>query len=129
MSTIQEVAGQYDVDMSEIVITGYSLGAQEGWKLLNENPGTFAGGVLMSGWTDIDPSNFTSTPVYATAGSTEGGYGGGYTGKMNELAESINSAGGNAHYEDYVDAETGNDHTGHYDTPNLLNEDGTWDLM
>ena len=139
-TTIDKVAEKYGVDNSKIVVTGHSIGATKALETLDSagaNGKPYAGGVILSRWAEIDPSNFKDTQLYLTAGSTEGGYNGGYTGQEKRIASEVNAAGGNAHYEDYDDGEhykkdeNGDlkPYTGHNDTLKALKDEKTWDMI
>ena len=85
------------IDRSRIYLLGASMGAQGVWKMLEDNPDTFAAAFCASGsGRDLSIKNLEKTPVYITRGSEERdrrGEG------ISELAAKINENGGEAKFE------------------------------
>lgn len=85
------------IDRSRIYLLGASMGAQGVWKMLEDNPGTFAAAFCASGsGRDLSIKNLEKTPVYITRGSEERdrrGEG------ISELVAKINENGGEAKFE------------------------------
>jgi dienelactone hydrolase len=85
------------IDRSRIYLLGASMGAQGVWKMLEDNPDTFAAAFCASGsGRDLSIKNLEKTPVYITRGSEERdrrGEG------ISELVAKINENGGEAKFE------------------------------
>ncbi|KAL8277418.1 hypothetical protein RQP46_010140 [Phenoliferia psychrophenolica] len=48
---LASVANQYEVDLTRVYLTTYSMGSRDAWSLLMQNPEIFAGAVISSGST------------------------------------------------------------------------------
>lgn len=69
---IQDYINTHDIDTTCIYITGYSAGGSGTWRMLNDNPHTFAAACVAAATPlMVDAENVKETPVFAIAGTDD----------------------------------------------------------
>ncbi|KAL7007241.1 hypothetical protein EMMF5_003080 [Cystobasidiomycetes sp. EMM_F5] len=56
---LYDVSQMYEVDLTRVYLSAYSMGARASWDLLMSNPNIFAGAVLASGATYVGPADLS----------------------------------------------------------------------
>lgn len=92
---IDFISNKYSVDSRKIIITGFSLGGDGVWSMIETYPDLFAAGVVVSGCAGRNPNinNFTSTAIIAYHGT--GAREDSYKQCVPAVYNRIKSAGGN----------------------------------
>jgi len=107
MNTIDDLAGQYNIDLNRQYMTGVSLGGHGTWQGMDEaNFGTrFAAGVVVCGWYQpAKAPNFVTKPMWAFHGALD------TTISVQQARNMINAIilqGGQPLYTEYPDAGHG----------------------
>lgn len=69
---LQDYINTHDIDTTRIYITGYSAGGSGTWRMLNDNPHTFAAACIAAATPlMVDAENVKDTPVFAVAGTDD----------------------------------------------------------
>lgn len=69
---LQDYVTNHDIDTTRVYITGYSAGGSGTWRMLNDNPHTFAAACVAAATPlMVEAENVKHTPVYAIAGDND----------------------------------------------------------
>jgi len=89
---------KYQIDKNRIYITGFSLGGDGTWYMVDAYPSLFASAVVISGCADsvANISDFKTTPILAYHGTGANEKKAGYNTCIPRMVNQINNAGGSA---------------------------------
>lgn len=69
---LQDYINTHDIDTAHIYITGYSAGGSGAWRMLNDNPHTFAAACIAAATPlMVEAEKVKETPVFAVAGTDD----------------------------------------------------------
>jgi predicted esterase len=117
LSVIDQVANEYNVDLSRIYVTGLSMGGYGTWETIWQYPSLYAAAVPICGWGDTTKASLmVNEPIWAFHCADDPGVPVSYTRNM---IAAIQAAGGNPLYTEYPTGGHGGAWTMGYNTPEL----------